>query len=457
MRILAGLTFAAAVAICGCTVDHAKEVATWRQVLDAKMPAPVESLPPQEVLTLNQALAMANRQNERLALTGEDYLQALIDKDRAVAAFLPSISIKPAYTRLQKFTMPGPFAGVFPNPTTDVPVHAELNVFNGFRDLANIERAEVIGKYRRAVLLDLQASILADTATVYYQILTLERQSGVLANSVKVQEDRVADMRAKLKAGVARPLDVAQTEAEAAATRTSLIDARRNLANARAGLAFLIGVPAVPNPLADGFEIPAVGSLEELQKQAAADRPDLAAAHALFAAAKKGLKVALGAYLPSVKVDFDYFLSKESFPPMSHWIFGVLADQPIFDGGRIHANVRTAYSLVRQARQYESLTERQVAEQVTVAYENLESSGRRIGDLETEVAAARQAYELAGQSYDVGLATNLERLVAQDRLLEAELQLAAERLNRKILYFRLAEAVGRLVQDVAAKPQPGLF
>jgi len=452
MRILAVFTWAAVVAVGGCTVDHAKETAVWRQVLDAEMAAPAP-LPPGQVLLLKQALEMANRQNERLALSGEEYLQALIDKDRAVAAFLPNIRLKPSYTKLEKFTIPGPLGGFFPNPVTDVPVHAELNVFNGFRDLANIERAEVVAKYRRATLLDLQASILTDTATVYYGILMLERQIEVLKNSVKVQEDRVANERDKMKAGVARPLDVAQTEAEAAATRTALIDAQRNLANARAGLAFLIGVPAVPNPLADGFEIPALASLEELKKQADAGRPNLAAARALLAAAKKGLQAALGAYLPSVKVDFDYFLSRQGFPPMSHWLFGVFLDQPIFDGGRIYADVRTAYSLVRQAQQYESLTVRQVAEEVTVAHENLESSGRRIRDLQTEVAAARQAYDLASQSYDVGLATNLERLIAQNRLLEAELQLAAEHLNRKALYFRLSEAVGRLVQDVAARPQ----
>jgi outer membrane protein TolC len=60
---------------------------------------------------------------------------------------------------------------------------------------------------------------------------------------------------------------------------------------------------------------------------------------------------------------------------------------------------------------------------------------------------------LASQSYDAGLATNLERLVAQNQMLQAELQLAAEQLNRKILYFRLTEAMGRLVDQFAPKPR----
>jgi outer membrane protein TolC len=454
MRTSSVTALALATAIlAGCAVDHAKEMAQYRQVLDARMPAPAEGLAPDAVLTLVQALAMANRHNERLALGGEDFLQALIEKDRVVANFLPKIQLQPSYTRMDPFKLPGPFAQFFPEEFVDVPVHTEWNIFNGFRDVANLERADVIAGYRRAVLLDLQASILADTAAVYYQILQLERQVGVLKKSVQVQEARVADMGDKVKAGVARPLDLAQTQAEAAATRASLIDAQAKLATARAGLAFLIGVPAAPNPLADGFDVPQVASLDDLKKQAEESRPDLAAAHALFAAAKKGLQAALEEYLPSVKVDFDYFLSREGFPMMSNWLFFTQLNLPIFSGGRIHANVRSAYSLLRQAQYYESLTERQVAEQVTVAYDNLEANGRRLHELQTEVAAATEAFGLASQSYDAGLATNLERLVAQNQMLQAELQLAAAELDRKILYFRLTETIGRLVDQLAPKPK----
>jgi hypothetical protein len=47
----------------------------------------------------------------------------------------------------------------------------------------------------------------------------------------------------------------------------------------------------------------------------------------------------------------------------------------------------------------------------------------------------------------VGLGTNLERLIAQDRLQQAELALAAESLNRKIMYLRLVRQTGTLVDE----------
>ena len=46
----------------------------------------------------------------------------------------------------------------------------------------------------------------------------------------------------------------------------------------------------------------------------------------------------------------------------------------MFDAGLIRADVRTALSQLRQAKLNESLTRRQVEEQVLTAYENLAAS-----------------------------------------------------------------------------------
>jgi hypothetical protein len=183
--------------VAGCAVNQARETAAYRKPLDEKIPPAAATLEPGEVLTLPRALAMANYQNERLALGGEDYLQA---------------------------------------------------------------------------------DILVATGETYYQILSIERQVKVLQESVQVQEDRAADVRARVKAGVTRELDQRESEAQAAGTRAALIDSRNRLATARAGLVFLIGVAVVDNPLVDGFEVPALPPLEEAQPQATRKRQDVLAA-----------------------------------------------------------------------------------------------------------------------------------------------------------------------------------
>src|SRR4029079_18819267 len=54
-----------------------------------------------DLLSLETALTLANVNNERIGIGGEDYLQALIDKDRATASFLPTVSLIPSYSFAQ--------------------------------------------------------------------------------------------------------------------------------------------------------------------------------------------------------------------------------------------------------------------------------------------------------------------------------------------------------------------
>ena len=63
-----------------------------------------------------------------------------------------------------------------------------------------------------------------------------------------------------------------------------------------------------------------------------------------------------------------------------------------------------------------------------------------------QVAAAQQAFNQADQSYTVGLATNLERVTAQDELLNAQLQLTSARFDRTLSFLSLARATGSLRQ-----------
>ena len=92
------IALAAALAAGGC-VDQHKEVAKYRKVLDGSAPLAIErDYSNGRQLTLEQALLLANGYNEQLDIQGETYLQGLIARDRAYAAFAPTISLAPTFT-----------------------------------------------------------------------------------------------------------------------------------------------------------------------------------------------------------------------------------------------------------------------------------------------------------------------------------------------------------------------
>src|SRR3954447_16176094 len=239
--------------VTGCAVDQKKEVAKYRRELNRNTTAVVDDYQPGQTLSLERALLLANRDNEQLGIAGETYLQALIEKDRAANIFLPTVSLEPAYTVADLGTGVGTVGGFRKVGNTlhrfEAPVVGRFNLFNGFGDVARLRGANAESERRRFNLLDTQALVLLDVAQVYFQILRSERQVAVLEASLNVQRERVRDVEARQQAGLARPLDVSQTRAQAAATGVSLVTAREDVVNGRTTLATLIGVGDVNGPL----------------------------------------------------------------------------------------------------------------------------------------------------------------------------------------------------------------
>lgn len=449
---LAGMTVLLAV---GCAVDQTREVQLYRQVLDAGQTAPPASYAAEASLPLKRALALANANNEQLARAGENYLQALIDKDRAYARFLPTLRFAPSYMRQEKSSLgsDNPLAdSILREETLDAPLKAEANL-NPFQDVPHMRSAAVSAEQQRALLLDGQAVLLLDVAQTYYQVMRSEKQVQVLEHSVQVQQQRVSDMEVQRRAGVARPLDVAQSRAQLAATRSALVQARSDALNGRAMLAQLMGVAAVDGPLVGGFEVPRENRpVDRLLALADTHRQDLLAARMEVKSAAQRLESAWGGYFPSVSLNLSRYLYRESFPDDVGWTGLLQINLPVFSAGLVHADVRTAYSRLRQANLAERALRRVVLSQLRVAVVNLSTDQEQTEQQEIRTSAAREALRQADAAYGAGLGTNLERLVAQDQLLAAELALAEQQFNHIVDYLRLVRTVGQL--DTGLSPLP---
>ncbi len=443
VRALSGLSVLAAI-LClaaGCAVDQAKEVATYRKVLDAGA-RPVD-YDPAGPLSLDNALQLANRHNERLAIQGENYLQSLIDKDRAVAAFLPTVSFAPSYLREERTRIPGA-APFVPERALDLPLEAGVNV-NPLSSGATVRASREEAKRRREVLLEARSAVLLDVSEAYYQILRSEAQQSFLAGSVTVQQARLENVQKKRKAGAARALDIAQVEGQLAGTRAQLIAADTDVRNGRSVLALACGVSAVNGSLVDRLSVPDnAPTIDELYSAARTSRHDLKAVAKQVDVARRNVDAAWGRYFPTIGLGGEFWAKRQTFPPDVTWMGMVSVNWPIFSAGLIHDEVRTAFSQLRQAELAESYQARTALKELRVARENYVNSARRIAELRVQVAASEEALRDAEKGYQSGLNTNVDRLVAQDQVLASGLNLLSEELTRKVYYLRLLRAEGRL-------------
>jgi outer membrane protein len=429
----------AAIVLGGCHPDQAKDIKAYRDVYAVQGDdKPIE---PNQPLSLRHALILANGRNEQLPIAGENYLRALIDRKRAVANFLPTLDLGATYAALDRGNLaPGASDHQFDTFGT-----ANINVFNGGSDVANLKSKEATIAQQKQLLLDTQESLLVDVVRLYYLIMRSEQSTVVLENSLKVQEERVRDMQARAKAGVARPLDVYQTEASASGARVLWINSRNQVAIGRELLVFLLNSPVRDSVLVDDYNVPAgTPDISELQARALSNRKDLLAAKDAAEAARNNIDVVFGRYFPSVSIDFTAVLSQNPSEDAPDWTALVRANVPIFSAGRIEADLRAAWSQFRQAELIRQRLERSVVQDVEATYRNFQGSTQRMAELEVQVAAAEEAFRQADQSYNIGFATNLERLAAQDQMLNAQLQLSGERYDNKIFYLGLLRATGTM-------------
>jgi outer membrane protein TolC len=470
LRPALGAGLALAALLSGCVVDQEKEVHTYRQVLDADRPRP-EPIAPNDPLSLERALALANADNEQLASQGETYLQALIAKSRAFSTFMPTVNFQPNFTVEQaprgQSSPPAPGVpavsaaqaaatqGGFVQQgrilrRLEAPVAGEITFTP--RNVPLYKAAEIGVAQQRQLLLDAQETLLLEVAQTYFQVVISTRQVDVLKHSLALQQARLVDTEGRYRVRLALDLDVSQARADEAATRVLLSHAENDARNGRRTLALLIGAAAVDGPL-EPVTLPPEAAIpvNTYVDRALTGRQDLIAAQNAVQAARYEVRAAVDEYYPSVSLNVVGYLYEENYADASKWNGILSANLPIFTGGAIHADVRDAWSRLRQAALFESYLRREIEQNVRTAYDNVLTSAVVLTDLRREVEAAADAYRQSTELVKNGLAIPLDVLTAQDTLLNAELQYAAESFNQTILQLNLVRAAGDLEPNAPSK------
>ena len=449
---------AAAIAL-GC-IDQQKEVDNYKQVLQprqGRMKTRIDYSHGEELHSGSRFAAGQQRLRTTFGSSGETAFNHRIQRPMPTPLSCPRWSLadlsmakspRAGRKRFQRLDGHQRSAATLSNGNSSsgytaavIPMVAQANLFNGFRDVSTLQANQFNVKNQRYTLLNLQATVLLETAQTYYNVLLAERSVVVLAKSTEYQDALVADQQARFHAGIAQPLDVAQSEAQAAATHAQLITAQDSVQTNRAMLEFMTNAKVHEASLVDRLEVPQkIPNIEDAVKIAEQERLDILAAAEVVRVEQQNLQVAIGEYYPSVSLDLNYYLHRETFPTNVEWAGIITASIPIFSAGEIRADVRNAMSQLRTAVYNQWQLIREVRQNVLIDWNNLIASRNRIKQLIIEVNASQEALRQARERYNVGLAINLDVLNAITQLLTAQLSLAQEEFNYKVFYLDLLRA-----------------
>jgi NodT family efflux transporter outer membrane factor (OMF) lipoprotein len=243
-------------------------------------------------------------------------------------------------------------------------------------------------------------------------------------------EQEILDLtRAKQSGGLGSELDVAQSEAQLDTVRATIPQLETSVAQQGNAIAVLLGL----EPGALTAELSRSGALPPappvlpaaLPSDVVRNRPDIRAAERQLAAANAQIGVAEAARYPSLTLNPQIALAGGTLHQMfsgaaALWVASATVKQPIFEGGKLDANVRSAEASAEEARlNYKKtvLTAFREVEDALVAYE---AEQRRHKDLVAAREASRRALDRATSLYKAGLGDFLNVLDGERNLYSAE-------------------------------------
>ncbi|MFD2112096.1 efflux transporter outer membrane subunit [Thiorhodococcus fuscus] len=406
-------------------------------------------------------LALENNRDLRLATLNVQAARARSNIEGA--ASLPTVGLDATHSRERTLATDATSRELDRQTGVNVALSAfELDLFGRVRTLSEAAFARYLASEQGRDAA--QIALVGAVADAYFTQRLADEQ-------LRLSERTLTDWRQSLElarllkqAEQNSSLDVAQAEGQVALAEADVEGRRRALAEADNALQLLVG-SELPGDLPPAVSLERQPVIARLPAGLPADllltRPDLRQAEQMLVAANADVGAARAAFFPQISLTASFGYASASLgslfdPAREVWRFAPQISQPLFQGGRLRAELRLAEVRKSEAvAQYERAI--QVAfREVADALAGTATFDRQIEAQRRAVSATQRSLELSELRYRAGLDGRLDLLDAQRQLYASRQALLdlrrAEIANRVALYKALGGGLHADSDDAAAAP-----
>lgn len=397
--------------------------------------------------TLRECVEYAVENNLTVEQFELDLENAKIDKSDAIGNMLPSLNGNTSASSNTGFSI---------NPTNNLPTNSTANnvnisatssitLFDGLRNINQLNRAKMNAIANQYRLDNLKDDIRLNVANAYLQVVSNKEQLKTFRAQYAVTEQDLERTKELVESGVVPRGDLLEIEATAANQEQQIINGESNVLISKVSLAQLLQITDYENfdIAEEEFDIPPSDILSNSPKvifdKALGFRNDIKFSESNVDLAEQDLKIAKGAYLPTLSAFFQYGTRYSDVtqipdgngvpytPSLTDqlWIFdgisyGAQLNIPIFNGWSTRNNVmRSKISLEKAKLQLEQ-DKLDLESTIQQAYVNVNTFEKAYAAAEKTLEARTLAYDYAKERYDVGLMNAFEYSQAQARVENAQ-------------------------------------
>ena len=422
---------------------------------------------PRAALTLEEAVRLALERNPAVLIAREelDELRGKIKEVRSGA--YPQVSLQ-GYglrTRDPMILNSSSFDKV-PQEFREALVPSASNLFD--YGLTVRQPIYTAGKVRTAVNLaeeslrekaasreSVRQQITFNVFRAFHDLLLAKANEEVVRENHRLRVKHLEQARNRLSNGVATEVDVLRSEVEVANMEPALIRAANQVRLARSALNNLIVEDLdAPTEIAGALEYRPwpVGGLEELQRRALEQRPEIQAARHMVQEARLALSLAQAENKLSIDMEghYGYVVRelKNSFNnDYSRWNVTFNFKLPFIDSGRKAGLLIQASAQVRAAEHRLAQLENNVRLEVKQAFDDMQSSAKSIEAARLSVEQAEKVLAMMQANYEYGAATTLDVSDSQTALTVAKNTRIGATYEYEMAKARLRLATGSPILD----------
>jgi len=332
----------------------------------------------------------------------------------------------------------------------NVSANSNVPIFAGNQINNAVQQAKVnveVGRYNVEAT---QNDITLNVINLFVNVVFAKEQLNVAESQLETSSTQLARTSSLVAAGSLPLSEKLDMEAQRATSELELINARNNLRLAKLNLSQQLLIPfsedfdvSVPDLEVEDYPLDNVNA-NEIYAIATGTMPQIKAAELSLESADYGVKIAKGAFYPTLGlggnlfsnyVDQASFGNPESFnTQISNNLsqaLGLNLSIPIFSNFRNKAGLQRA-RVQRSLSEVQSLeVKNQLRQDIETSYTNAYAARQSYQASLTRVASLEEAFRMAQQRFDVGALNSVDFQVAQNNLFSAQ----ADLLNAKYEYI----------------------
>lgn len=295
-----------------------------------------------------------------------------------------------------------------------------LPVELGGKRAARTKAAEKTREQAQAQLAELQATVRANVAAAYFDVLTAQERLVLARDSAALAKSSTDTVSKRVAAGKVSPVEESKARVAEAGVRVELAQAASEQRNALSRLFALLGRIDAPYTVLEGKaeNLPSVPSLADLQPLISS-APGVVLARIEVDRRKALTDLEQSKRVPDVTVSVGMQRSNET--QRNVLLFGVSVPLPVFD--RNQGNLLEALKLEDKARDELQAASVRLHSEVAQARERLSTITAEVQSLQQDVLpGAKSAYDAATIGFENGKFNFLEVLDAQRTYFTAKSQ-----------------------------------